>query len=182
MTAQVSETFVYKGEKYSLIGIDGEGLAEPQDFGMKPVAIHTACWRGFYSTYEIINDGIFLKEMTLSEKKNNYKLINGVKPIIDDLWSATYKDINIRVSFTGTIRLAKDFIQELYVHMGFQKPSAFKTVIDLKFEDGCIVEINDRSKEVAAIRGSFKKRYEARGLIRMMKRIKEAFSLDMDLK
>ena len=182
MTAQISDTFIYKGEGYSLIGIEGEGLAKPQDFGMKPVMIHTGCRRGFQSTYEITDDGIYLKEMTLNEEKENYKLINGVKPIIDDEWGATYKDINIRVSFTGKIRLAKDFIQELYVHMGFQKPSAFKTVIDLRFEDGRIVETNDRSKEVEAIRGRFKKRYEAGGLIRWIKGIKDAFSLDMDLK
>jgi hypothetical protein len=182
MTAQASDTFIYKGMGYWLIGINGEGLAKPQDFGMKPVMKHTGCYRGFYSGYEITDDGIYLKEMTLNEEKGNYKLVNGVKPIIDDLWGATYKDISIRVSFTGKIRLAKDFIQELYVHHGFQKPSAFETVIDLKFEDSRIVETNDRSKEVAAIRGRFKERYEAAGLIRMGKRIKDAFSLDMDLK
>lgn len=177
MTAQLSDIFIYKGKEYWLIGGEGEGLAKPQDFGMKPVWIHTACYRGFYSAYEITDDGIFLKEMTLSEKKKNYKLINGVKPIIED-YQATYKDINIRISFTGKIRLAKDFIQELYVHQGLQKPSAFKTVIDLKFEDSLIVETNDRSKEVAAIRGRFKERYETTGLI---KQIKRAFSRDMDL-
>lgn len=177
MTAQVSDTFIYKGKEYWLIGIDGDKLPEPKDFGMKPVWISTACWRGFYSTYEITDNLMYLKEMTLSVKKNNYKLINGVKPIIDG-YQATYKDINFRVSFTGKIRIAKDFIQELYVHMGFQKPSAFKKVIDLKFEDGRIVETNDRSKEVAAIRGSFKEHYET---MRVIKKVKRAFSLDMDL-
>ena len=96
---------------------------------------------------------------------------------------ATYKNINVSTLFTGQIRLAKDFIREFYVHMGFQKPSAFKTVIDLKFENGQIVEINDKSKEVAEISGSFSNHYnKRRGLIGVFRRIKQAFSLDLDLK
>jgi hypothetical protein len=177
MTAQISDTFIYNGEEYRLIGIEGEGLATPQDFGMKPVAIHTACWRGYHSTYKITDDGIFLKEMTLSENKGNYKPINDVAPIIEE-HQATYTNINLSVSFTGRMRLAKGFIWDLYIHQGFQKPSAFKTVIDLKFEDGRLVETKDRSKEVEEIRGRFKESYEKKGIWR---RIKKAYSLDMDL-
>jgi hypothetical protein len=177
MTAQISDSFIYKGEEYSLIGIEGEGLAKPQDFGMKPVAIHTACWRGYHSTYKITDDGIFLKEMTLSENKGNYKPINDVTPIIEE-HQATYQNIDLPVSFTGKIRLAKDFIWDLYIHQGFQKPSAFKTVIDLKFEDGRLIETKNRSKEVEEIRGSFKEKYGKTGIL---KRIKKAYSLDMDL-
>jgi hypothetical protein len=56
-------------------------------------------------------------------------------------------------------------------------------VIDLTFEDGRIMKIEDRSKEVSEIRGGFKQKYEtSRGIIRIFKKIKEAFSLDMDLK
>jgi hypothetical protein len=120
--------------------------------------------------------------MTLRVNNEDYKPINGVMPILDS-GQATYKNINIRVPFTGQIRLAKDFIWELYVHMGYQKPSAFETVIDLKFENGQIVEISDRSKEVAEIRGGFSNHYnKRRGLIGVFRRIKQAFSLDMELK
>jgi len=112
-------------------------------------------------------------------KENQHFYIRKIRACKEHKLTGILKDIKIRVSFTGKIRLSKDFIQELYVHQGFQKPSAFKTVIDLKFEDGRIMESNDRSKEVAAIRGRFKEGYETTGLI---KRIKDAFSLDMDLK
>ena len=120
--------------------------------------------------------------MTVNEEKGNYNPINGIFPTIEQ-YGATYEDINLRVFFTGQIRLVKDFIWELYVHMGFQKPSAFKTVLDLTFDNGRMMEIEDRSKEVFEIRGGFKRDYEtSRGIIRVFKRIKEAFSLDMELK
>ena len=60
--------------------------------------------------------------------------------------------------------------------MGFQKPSAFETVLDFRFEEGKLLEVKDRSAEAKARRGAFKKRYEeVRGW-----GIEEAFSLDMD--
>ena len=177
MTAQISETFFYKGEEYELVGMDGGDLISPLDFGMEPVALHTACWRGFYSTYEITRDGIFLKEMTMREKNGNYKPVNNIMPELAD-HEAHYKNLYVRVPFTGKLRLAKDFIDELYIHMGFQKPSAFETILDLTFEDGRLIDVKDRSKEMEKIRGEFKKRYEGKDII---EGIDEAFSLDMDL-
>jgi hypothetical protein len=177
MTAQISDTFIYKGDAYSLIGIVGEGLVKPEDFGMTPQMLITCCWRGFFSTYEITDESIFLKEMTINEKNGNYKPINDVMPANDEN-GMFYKDVNFPLLFLGKIRLAKDFIMERYVHQGFQKSSAFETVIDLRFENGRIVEIQDRSSEVEAIRKNDGGRRKKRGLF---KSIKKAYSLDMDL-
>jgi hypothetical protein len=115
--------------------------------------------------------------MTINEKNGNYQPINDVMPANDEN-GMFYKDVNFPLLFLGKIRLAKDFIMERYVHQGFQKSSAFETVIDLRFENGRIVEIQDRSSEVEAIRkndGGWRKK---RGLF---KSIKKAYSLDMDL-
>ena len=61
--------------------------------------------------------------------------------------------------------------------MGYQKPTAFKTVLDITLRDGRVVEINDRSQEIEQKRGAFKKHYNSGD---MLQRIDEAFSLDMD--
>jgi len=66
--------------------------------------------------------------------------------------------------------------------MGFPKPSAFKTVIDLTFEDGQLKETKNRSREMKKKRGTFKKfynKYCKSGKIGQA--VEEAFSLDMDL-
>ncbi len=62
--------------------------------------------------------------------------------------------------------------------MGFQKPTAFKTVLDITLKDGKVVEIKDRAKEMEEKRGEFKKRFES-GELRQS--IEESFSLDMKL-
>lgn len=177
MTAQISDTFLFKSDKYSLIGMSGGNLASPEQFGMQPEMMHTACYRGYFATYELTEEALYLRELTLREKNRNYQPIQGIQPAQDG-YQATYHGLSVAVPFTGRIRLAKDFIENLYIHMGYQKPTAFKTVLDLTLEDGRVLEIKDRSQEMEQKRGSFKKRYESG---KMTETIEEAFSLDMDL-
>lgn len=177
MTAQVSDKFVFNGDVYSLIGIIGTSLASPEQFGMKAEMIHTACYRGFYATYELTEEALHLKEFTLREKSGNYLPINGIEAENKNN-QATYHGLNILIPFTGRIRLAKDFIEELYIHMGFQKPSAFKTVLDVTLGLGRVMNIQDRSKEMEQKRGAFKKHYDSGNFAQT---INDAFSLDMDL-
>lgn len=177
MTSQRTDAFLYKGDRYSLIGITDGDLADPEQFGMQPEMISTACYRGFYCTYELTEEALVLREMTLREKDGNYLPIGGVEPEKEE-YQATYHNLNEVIPFTGKIRLGKDFIREFYVHMGYQKPSAFKTVLDITLGDGRVIEINDRSREMEEKRGEFKKHYESGD---MAGTILEAFSLDMDL-
>ena len=143
---------------------------------MIPEMMGTGCYRGFYATYELTDKALFLLDLTLREMLGNYLPINGVEPEKAD-YQATYRNLHIEIPFTGKIRLAKDFIQELYIHMGFQKASAFKTVIDFTIKNGKIILIKDRSAEMKKKRGAFKKHYESGNL---MDTIEDAFSLDMD--
>lgn len=182
MTAQISDTFLFKGDEYSLIAINGGDLASPEQFGMEPEMLHTGCYRGFYAMYELTEESLYLRELTLREKNGNYLPIEGREAAKED-YQATYHGLNIVIPFIGKIRLAKDFIEELYIHMGFQKPTAFKTILDIELKGGRLVEIKDRSCEMEQKRGAFMKRYMSESYEdgSMMKRIEEAFSLDMDL-
>lgn len=177
MTAQISDTLFYKGEQYSIIGLRGDSLVTPEQFGMAPEMMHTACYRGYYSTYELTEKGLFLREITLRERNSRYRVIDGVEPT-RERDAGTYTGLEHHVSFSGEIRFAKDFIRDLYVHMGFQKASAFETVYDATLEDGKLVSLVDRSEEMRKKRGAFKRAYESN---RFSGGIDDAFSLDMDL-
>jgi hypothetical protein len=75
--------------------------------------------------------------------------INGVKPEEGNkMFKYEYKNLNLNTNFTGIILLAKNFIDTMYVHMGFQRPLAFKTVLGLEFEKGEIVLFQDLSKQM----------------------------------
>ena len=75
--------------------------------------------------------------------------INGVKPIKGENYFALgYVDMDLKARFTGTLLLARDFIQEMYVHMGFQRPMAYREVIEVHINKGDIIEVRDLSEEM----------------------------------
>jgi len=177
MTAQIPDTFLFQGDQYDLIGISGGELASPEQFGMEPEMLDTSCYRGFYATYELTKAGLYLRELTLGEKNEQYLPIGETQPELGN-GKATYRDLSELIPFTGQIRLAKDFIEGFYIHMGYQKPTAFKTVLDITLNNGQVMEIKDRSQEMEKKRGGFKERYESESLVQA---IDDAFSLDMEL-
>jgi hypothetical protein len=217
LTAQIADKFFFENDEYSLIGMSGGDLFLSDECDMQPEMLSTACYSGFYATYEITKVGFYLRKLTIREKNAYYPIIGGVLPKLayyeninensDELiwpkeksikaqsivehhhnleWlkmncrvmNATYSEMDLKINFTGQIRLAKDFIDALYVHMGYQKPSSFNTVLDLTFRDGELVEINDRSNDVGKIRGKFKEDYDS---VNSLKGVINAFNSNMVL-
>ncbi len=178
MTAQVPDSVLYRDEQYDLIGRRGGGLVTAEQFGIEPEPVDTSCWRGFVCIYRIRENKLFLQQMEVRSGKQDYPTIAGVPASPDDL-GAVYESLQLPVDFTGKIRLARDFIRQYYVHMGFQKASAYREVLDLTFSGGVLQCACDRSEEAESIRGQFRAAY---GDKELMERIADAFSLDMDLK
>lgn len=176
MTSQITDTFLRGGEAYFLLGMDSH-LPDPTAFGMTPAMLHTACYRGFYCTYEV-DDRLLLQELTLREADGDYRPINGVLPAVDEgNFRATYKELNLPIPYSGVVRLGKDPIGDLYVHMGYPKASAFEVVIELALSEGTVTGIRDRSGEAAVRRGEFKRSIEANP----GEGVPDSFSLDLDI-
>ncbi|TFG13118.1 hypothetical protein EU537_07345 [Candidatus Thorarchaeota archaeon] len=148
MTGQIPDFVLYHGEEYDLVGIDGRGLLSPHDFGLAPKSPHTACWRGFVMYYECKENRLTLQGMDVHS--DAAPMINGAKPEErgESSFRYHYEGIDVEVPFTGTLILARDFIDEMYVHMGFQRPHAFKTVIELTVENGHILQSRELSSQM----------------------------------
>ncbi len=94
-----------------------------------------------------------------------------------------YKDLKLKSNFTGSILLAKDFINSMYVHMGFQRPIAFETVVEINAENGEIISVKDLSKQIEEYRNQnankgAQPRSDSQNDIK--KWVNETFSLDYD--
>ncbi len=147
MTAQIPDEFRYKGEAYDLVGLDGSGLYTPGDFGLEPFSSCTACWRGYVMHYDCVDDKLILDKMEVNLR--NPVEVNGVKPVKEKgFFTSTYSDLGLKTNFTGTLLLAKEFIQEMYVHMGFQRPMAYRTVLQISVLDGEITLVEDLSERM----------------------------------
>ena len=127
----------------------------PREYGFTPIAPHTALWRGFWCEYKVLNDRLVLDTLHIYQDRGiPYPPLNGVGPEFSgrDGSMAEYHDLNMTVNYNGSIVLGKDFLQQYYIHMGFQRAWAYKTVIELIFKDGAVVERKDHSDYVAKLR------------------------------
>jgi hypothetical protein len=155
MTAQMPDQFLYKEESFVLIGFKGSNLFNPEDYGIYPIMASTACYRGFVASYTITDQQLILNGLMLRSQEEKLTEINERATI---KWKSPmgfnfmYRDLNFPIKFTGFILLGKDFIDEMYVHMGFQRPISFETVIEFQFKDGEIVAVNDFSELIAKLR------------------------------
>lgn len=168
MTAQIEDTFRYQGKKLNLAGISGAGLFNPADHGLDPTSWSTACWRGYRAHYVVTNDKLSLSalEVSLTDPREVYEgtairvpalLINGISAStppdgVRSSFEYEYKGLDLLVSYSGGLLLATDFIDELYVHMGFHPAWKYRQVFELIFESGMLEEERDVSEKLAAIR------------------------------
>jgi hypothetical protein len=197
MTAQIPDLFKFDGENYSLAGVNGRELFNPKNYDLETLPASTACYRGYQVLYAILEDQLVID--TLYVKTNEAKKINGKKPFklkkpnLNDpqadlnsyFFRFGYKQLNLALNFTGTILIAKDFIEERYVHMGFQKPTSYRKVIELKFDNGALVSSIDKSEAVTRRREIHPKDGLAPSIDSTEEELKEfidkSFSLDYEL-
>ena len=165
MTAQIPDGFSLNNRAYSIVGVNGNGLFNPTSMGLIPQGVFTACWRGYICRYALKNDRLVLDELdiTLGDfegEKGEFLYhdpeIKGVKPKVWDegeyFFSNTYKGLDLKVEFTGGILIGSEFIDELYVHMGFHPAWKYREVVELLFEVGTLSKKRDVSKKIQEFR------------------------------
>lgn len=149
MTAQVGNKFRYKEREYSIVA-QSERLNKPSliNYGIIPKDTCTACYAGFWYSYNITDEGLFLEDIHVNSARGKYPKINGVLPdkAVDSMDMHVYKNVNIKVDYTGKLLLGRDFLSDYYIHMGLQWPWAYETLTEFVFEKGSLVEINDQSE------------------------------------
>lgn len=161
MTAQRGD--IYKHEKYEFSIVRRSPGIEfsPTKHGIIPKSICTSCWDGYWCAYGLVNGKLCLKELYINSQSGSYPPIEGILPDRRSRWLGhTYIEydgyhrysLNMEIPYTGKILVGDDFISEYYIHMGFQRPWAWKKLTELLFLDGRLIEANDQSAVAAKIR------------------------------
>ncbi len=139
---------IYRDQSYALTGRDGDGLFDPSALGLRPLAMSTACWRGYVCQYTVVDGGLVLTELEMLVEGEPPPLF-GVTPLKEGLRGPRYEGLREPVRFTGRLLLGRGFLSELYVHMGFQSSWKYEDVQELLFENGHLTEAHDRSEDAA---------------------------------
>ncbi len=124
MTVHIHDSLLYKGQEYSIVGINGQGLFHPQDYGWQPLGISSACWRGFLCQYLLKDNRLYLNWLRINRGHHAQPapVINGVYPEAPPedypVFDTFYPNLHLEIHFSGGMLLGMGFIPELYVHMG----------------------------------------------------------------
>jgi len=71
----------------------------------------------------------------------------------------SYKKVDLPLNYTGGIIITRGFIRSRYVHQGFQSPTSYEEVIELRFENGVFTGAKDLSGFAEAIRAEERAQY-----------------------
>ena len=151
MTAQISDRVRYGGVEYTLLG-PRTGLFVPVAHGIETRPMHTACWRGFHCLY-VLTDRLRLAHVHLQMAyADPTTTLFGKPPVHYDAGRAEYRDLDHPIELTARLWLGAGFIQELYVHMGFQAPYRYQTVLEIALDRGVPASVEDKSSAMSAMR------------------------------
>ncbi|QSQ17448.1 hypothetical protein [Myxococcus landrumensis] len=165
MTAQISDSLIFRERQFALAAADGEGLFNPEQQRLSPQMISTACYRGYWCTYEVIAESLRLQQLHIGLSERAMRAAqHGEGPSLleqrpvrsEQAHCFVYNNLAAPIPFSGGLLIAADFIQELYFHGGFQNAWKFREVHELLFEGGRQVQARDCSSEMANIRESLK--------------------------
>ena len=172
MTAQAPDRFTYRHKEYSLAGINGTGLFNPDEHEMKLRSPNTACWRGFEAHYAIRDEQLRMIGLKICAHDMDtlplllygspLQLFSDAQQQVDhEFFDGMYQDCPDAVPFTGGILLGSGFIQELYVHMGYHPAWKFHEVHELVFQKGSLVKETNCSEQMEEFRQRFNPEHQS---------------------
>ena len=167
MTAQINDPIQYKSKEWDLLASTSDFKLDPNDYGLQPVAPCTACWNGYFGEYSIAYKKLKINKLWVflgwpgfpgryDETKEEliYPPLLGVEAKKTESFMGFdhYYELNKEIDFTGKMLLGSDFIADYYVHMGYQHTWAYKTLVQLEFENGVLINSKDYSDAAEKLR------------------------------
>ncbi len=152
MTTQITDEFIIDDSKYSMVAMSEPIGFNPRKYGIIPHWLETACWRGYYCTYNITKKGIFLDELNIYSDEGHYPAIEGIEPEKDCGGYRKYANMNLKMDFNGKILIGADFLMDYHPDMGYPDAWAYEKLIEIIFKKGKPQKAIDHSKFAAKIR------------------------------
>jgi hypothetical protein len=150
------------GQVYSIAGVQGGPLFDPEAHGLEPVMISTACWRGYVCWYRADDGWLRLVQLVIgAESKVAGRKIEPGDTLLGGAlapgesgggFELQVTGLDVLIPFTGGLLLGQGFIRSTYVHMGFHPAWKYEKIIELRADSGRVIARIDRSAECATIR------------------------------
>lgn len=163
MTAQASDQLMFDGERYALVAFSAGAPFDPTQHGFRPAPASTACWRGYLCHYAVRDARLLLDELSINHRPDEDPTseaglppaLNGVVAMKSDrshIGAWVYRNIALPIAYDGRLVIGRDFIRELYVHMGFHPAWKYRHASELVFEHGVLVGATVLDERLEAMR------------------------------
>jgi hypothetical protein len=130
MTAQVREKIIYEGKIYSMCSCPLSPFLKLSKFKNEFISPHTALWRGYVGTWEILVERLYLVELVGDFADGSLVNLEAIFPGYPNRVFAHW--------YSGTVRIPQGKILK-YVHMGFG--SIYELDLSIKIEKGVVVSV-----------------------------------------
>jgi len=148
MTAQIPDKFIYEGKQYYFIDASNVFGFDPKEYDVRTMSFITSCWRGFYCEYKLEKNRLYLDAITIAGGSKKFANQFAKYRIGSNDYGNIYKHIMCSMKYSGKILMGQDFVDEYYLHGGFQCAAAYREVIELTLVDGKLVKVTDFSDYV----------------------------------
>ena len=158
MIMQIKDSLYYTDKSYTIVTCNTPLCFDPREYGVTPTPYTTACHRGYWSEYSILNDQLVLQNLFIYTNSNDYPPIANVKPGLAPQESHfpnrhhVYNDIQLSIAYTGKILIGSDPVPTHYIKGVCNDPWKYTALKECVFKDGNLVEIIDHSETAADIR------------------------------
>lgn len=137
MTAQVGDIIFFNGQKHFLqvepLKKYFRKIKKRPDFALSD----TGCWRGYYATWEILDDKLFLIDLKA-------KLINGFNVSVKDIFPNDENKV-FAYWFTGSLVIPNGKMKE-YISLGYL--TKYEHYIILELKDGIVYNTYEKGTEI----------------------------------
>lgn len=131
MTAQVREKLIYGGKLLSMCSCPLYVFFKLSNFSKKIRSPHTALWRGYVGTWEIVDNRLYLIELCGD-------FVDGSQVSLEAIFPG-YPDRVFAHWYSGVLRIPQGDLLK-YVHMGFG--SIYESDLFLNINKGYVVDVH----------------------------------------
>ena len=123
---QAPDPFIWNNEEWTFLGAKNVyTLFDPEEYGLHPEMASTACYKGFIIKFRLDDNQLILDELSVYCGDNPYPAINGIKAVADTLGMHLYKNISLKLSYSGVITIGKNMAKR-FVGRAFIGPHAYE--------------------------------------------------------
>jgi len=139
-----------------------DDIFKPAHYGLRPVGICSACWKGYRFHVSIDQNGLVLDTLALSQDEGTpLARINGVAPSEFSSYSdIRYSNVKLKLPVSGILRIGRDIDEDMPRPMYGIPSYLYRCVFEVELNDGNLIAMVNRSAKYEKFRSDNRQRLE----------------------